>query len=150
MTALQASQLWLMSGALAIVFSCLLGFAMLTLVKRVSEGNPIKSINLRQLGAAHLDWLMLSFMLALASGFVQAFALDEVPRWAVLALVFGAWVNPLSYLFRAFGVNAFVFAGGPLQRLSSALGGISASAIVAGWLGLVFQAWPVFVQGLPA
>lgn len=142
----QAIKWWLFSAGAAFAFSCLWGFGMLLLVKKASEGRPL-GVNLRQLGAAHLDWLMLALMLGLASGFVRAFELSELPHWIVMGLLLGAWINPLSYVFRAFGVNAFVFSGGALQRASAALGGVSSVAILSAWVGLLIQAWPKLLAG---
>lgn len=141
MNAEHASQILVLSAGLAITFSCLLGFAMLGILQRLHDKPRSVKVNLRQIGAAHLDWIMLALMLGLITLYIQVFKLSQVPHWVVWAFVFGAWVNPLSYLFRAFGVNAFVFAGPPLQRLSAALGGISTALVVSAWFGLFWQTW---------
>ncbi len=135
-----ASRLMLMSAALSITFSSLMGFGMLLITKQLHDNPSSVKVNLRQLGAAHLDWLMLSFMLGIAVMFMHVFELKSIDRWIPIVLIAGSWINPVSYVFRAFGVNSFVFAGGLTQRLSAALGGISSVMIVAAWVALIFQA----------
>lgn len=139
-----AIKILLMSAACAMVFSSLIGVGMLFIIKGISESGAPPKINLRQIGAAHLDWIMLALMLGLAAAFIYFFELSTVPLFAIAALVFGAWVNPLSYVFRAFGVNAFVFAGGPVQRISAALGGISSTGIIIAWVMLIIPAVQTF------
>lgn len=139
-----AIKVLLMSAAFAMVFSSLIGVGMLFIIKGISENGAPPKINLRQIGAAHLDWIMLALMLGLAAAFIYFFELSTVPLFAIAALVFGAWVNPLSYVFRAFGVNAFVFAGGPMQRISAALGGISSTGIIIAWVMLIIPAVQTF------
>jgi hypothetical protein len=139
-----AIKVLLMSAACAMVFSSLIGVGMLFIIKGISEQGAPPKINLRQIGAAHLDWIMLALMLGLAAAFIHFFELATVPLFAIAALVFGAWVNPLSYVFRAFGVNAFVFAGGPMQRISAALGGLSSTGIIIAWVMLIIPAARAF------
>lgn len=110
MTTIEATRILIFSGGLAILMSSLMGVAML--IPMQSWGQKlIKNINYKQLGAAHLDWLMLGLMQGLAGGAIAAFELS--PSFTIVwALVFGGWANPLPYVFRAFGVNAFAFEGG--------------------------------------
>jgi hypothetical protein len=61
---------------------------------------------------------------------VQNYFCLAVVLWVLVLMVFGGWINPLAYVFRAFGVNAFQFSGGLLQRFAAALGGVSSAAIV--------------------
>jgi len=98
-------------------------------------------VNAKALLATHLDWLMLAFM-QLGAAFIFS-------RWPVTAggsvawmLVFGGWVNPLPYLVRGFGIDAFVFAGPPVQRLAAAVAGASVAAIVAAW-ALILYRFPI-------
>jgi hypothetical protein len=132
------NETWLLSlnASLQIVFSSLLGFVML--VPMQPWGKRLRlPVEPRALLAAHLDWLMLAFMQLGA-----AFVLERwpVPASAAVAwmLVFGGWVNPVTYVLRGLGVDAFVFAGSTKQRLSAALSGASATAILVAWLLIAF------------
>ncbi|MBL0923998.1 MAG: hypothetical protein IBJ12_05970 [Sphingomonadaceae bacterium] len=139
MTTLEATQVLVFSGALAILVSSLLGFAML--IPLQPWGRKLtKDMNFKQIGSAHLDWIMLGLMQALAGGLIFLFDLSPA-IWVVWAMVAGGWLNPLPYVFRAFGVNAFVFDGGLVQRAASALGGLSSTLIVVSWIVLISTAW---------
>jgi hypothetical protein len=90
----------------------------------------------KALGSAHLDWLMLAFM-----EFGAAFV---VARWPVASagtaawlLVYGGWMNPVPYVLRGMGINAFAFAGGAKQRISATIAGSSALAILVAWIIVV-------------
>jgi hypothetical protein len=135
MTSPEAARLLLISGGTAILFSSLLGLVMVVLMqpwgRRLMEGFDHKAI-----GAAHLDWIMLGLMQGLAAGMIFACALTPSP-WAIIALVAGAWLNPLPYVLRAFGINAFVFGGNIAQRTAAALGLTSSLAIIVGWAALL-------------
>lgn len=124
---------WLvLSGSGAMLVACLLGIAMLVPMQRNDDRAKFRA----SLSSAHLDWIMLGLMEGLAAGLCVLFALQP-PAWVIVALVFGAWANPLPYFFRAFGVDAFRFAGGPVQRLSASLGALSSLAIILGWGSLL-------------
>lgn len=134
-----ATQLLVFSGALAILVSSLLGFAMLIPMQPWGR-KWVKGLNFRQIGAAHLDWIMLGLMQGLAGGVILLFGLNP-SSWSVWAMVVGAWLNPLAYVFRAFGVDAFSFAGAPQQRAAAALGGASSTAIAFAWFAILSAAW---------
>lgn len=144
MTSLLMAKLLVFSGALAVAFSSVLGLAML--VPLQSWGRRLgKGMNFKQIGAAHLDWIMLGLMQGLAGGLIALFGLDAAPA-AVWAMIFGAWANPLPYVFRAFGVNAFAFGGGPVQRAAAALGLMSSLTILFAWsviLSGALKAWAI-------
>jgi hypothetical protein len=57
--------------------------------------------------------------------------------WIAVLLVFGGWTNALPYLLRGFGVNAFVMAGGTLQRVAAGIAGLSVLAILAAWVAIL-------------
>jgi hypothetical protein len=57
-------------------------------------------------------------------------------------LVFGGWVNPLPYLVRGFGIDAFVFAGPPVQRAAASVAAVSVAAIIAAWV-LILHGFPL-------
>lgn len=132
---------WLLfSGAAAILWSSVLGlFMMIPHLRNAALTKATRGVNFRQLLSAHLDWIMLAFMQALAAGLLFAFDL-AIPLWVVAALIFGGWMNAVPYFLRAFGINAFVFAGGVVQRTAAGLGAISVAAVIAGWSVLVWSA----------
>ncbi len=135
----ETAKLLMFSGATAILFSSLLGFGMRQPLqsKKPKTG---RGVNFKQIGAAHLDWIMLGLMQGLAGALIWAFGLNP-PLWAAVALIFGGWANPLPYVFRAFGVDAFVWGGDFVQRSAAALGLLSSLSIVAGWSVLLWTAW---------
>jgi hypothetical protein len=123
------------NAALQILVSCL--FGVLMLVPMQPWGRALRArVNAKALLATHLDWLMLAFMQLGASYIFW--------RWPVTArrsvawmLAFGGWVNPLPYLLRGFGLDAFVFAGPLVQRLAAFVAGVSVAAIIAAWVLIV-------------
>lgn len=125
--------LWLSANASAQIFvACLLGWVMLLPMQPWGKRLKATLPSTRAMLSAHLDFILL----ALAQGLV-AFVSTRVelayPRTLVALLVFGGWVNPLPYLFRAKGVDAFVMAGDARQRLASALSGVSSAALTIAW-----------------
>lgn len=139
MDMISAAQILMFSGGCAILLSSSIGFMMLIPLQPWGR-KWIKGINFRQIGAAHLDWIMLGLMQGLAVGLVLLFQLNP-PYWSVVAMIAGAWINPLSYVFRAFGIDAFSFAGDRLQRAAAMVGGASATAIAVSWFVLLNAAW---------
>lgn len=135
---LSAARTLLWSGGAAIAWSSVLGFMMLVPMQPWARRamppteSPRLKVSFKQVGAAHLDWIVLGLMLGLAAGFVVAFDLAP-PALAVGALAAGAWLNPLPYVFRAFGVNAFVLGGPWYQVLAALLGLTSSLGILFGW-----------------
>ncbi|MCU0882365.1 MAG: hypothetical protein MUF14_06830 [Hyphomonadaceae bacterium] len=99
-----------------------------------------RGVNFKQLLAAHLDWVMLGLMQGLAAGLIAVFLLS--PSALIVALmILGGWLNPLPYLFRAFGINAFALTGSLTQRVAASLGGISSTMIILAWTALLASAW---------
>lgn len=139
MITFDAARLLVFSGAFAILVSSLLGFAMLIPLQPWGR-SWAAGLNFKQIGAAHLDWIMLGLMQGLAGGLIFLFGLSP-PAWVVWFMIVGGWLNPLPYVFRAFGVNAFAFDGGMIQRISAALGGLSSTMIAVAWLALLTSAW---------
>ena len=121
-----------------IFFAVLLGWAMLLPTRPGSSG---QTIDHRQLWAAHLDWIMLGLSQTAAALIITEANLTHSALAAVL-LIAGGWLNPLPYLFRAFGIDAFRYAGSMVQRASAALGGVSSVALTIGWLLLLVEAAP--------
>jgi hypothetical protein len=134
-----AAKLLLFSGAASMLFSTLLGFVMLAPMQPWGR-HLLKGLNFKQFGAAHLDWLMLGLMQGLAGGLVIVFTVAPAST-AVWAMVIGGWLNPLAYIFRAFGVNAFAFEGSAAQRFAAALGLGSSLAIAYAWVSILGSCW---------
>ncbi len=134
-----APKLLLFSGAASMLFSTFLGFMMLAPMQPWGR-QLLKGMNFKQVGAAHLDWLMLGLMQGLAGGLVIVFAVTPQPS-AVWAMMAGGWLNPLAYVFRAFGINAFSFAGSMTQRLAAVLGLGSSVAIAYAWISILATCW---------
>lgn len=135
MTTLIAAKWLVASGCFAIFLSSWLGVAMLVPHAKGHSEEPGK-INFKHIGAAHVDWIILGLMSAASGGMIFLFQMTPPPL-VVGLMIFGAWANPLPYVFRAFGINAFRFAGSPLQKFAATLGGLSSAAILVAW-GYIF------------
>jgi hypothetical protein len=126
---------WLVtSGCLAIFGSSLFGLLLLT----PSVRNPENATRLKQLGKAHIDWIILGLMSAAAGILVWLHDLN-VHAAFIMLILFGAWTNPLPYVFRAYGIDAFRFAGGVGQRSAAGFGAVSVAAVLVGWSGIFVQ-----------
>jgi hypothetical protein len=134
---MNAPRLLALNAAAQIIFASLLGFAMLVPLQPWGQSFG-KLLRSRLMTAAHLDWLMLAFMQAAA-----AFVLDRWPvgagpaRVVAVLLVAGGWMNPVPYVLKAAGVDAFVLAGPPRQKVAAAIAGLSSLAILAAWVALL-------------
>ncbi|MDO9453901.1 MAG: hypothetical protein Q7J29_13700 [Stagnimonas sp.] len=142
MSNLESAKFLALSGSISIFFSAWIGVLMLFPRKPKADSNDPQRVNFKQIGAAHIDWIMLGLMQGLAGLLIQLFGVTPEP-YVLWIMAFGAWLNPLPYVFRAFGVNAFVFAGGPLQRTAAAMGGLSSTAILFSW-SMIF--WSIAVK----
>jgi hypothetical protein len=138
MTSLDSAKFLALSGSLSIFFSTWIGVLMLFPRKPKPANADSPRVNFKQIGAAHIDWIMLGLMQGIAALLILLFKAAPAP-YVLWLFAFGAWLNPLPYVFRAFGVNAFVFAGGTLQRSAAAMGGLSSTAIIVGW-SMIFWA----------
>ena len=88
--------------------------------------------------AVHLDWYMLAFMeFACATLFIFFPAISS--NSISIALMFGGWINPIAYLLRDIGIDAFVIAGDPPQLFAACICGISAGAILISWTIIVYR-----------
>ncbi|MBL1430583.1 MAG: hypothetical protein COA60_003555 [Robiginitomaculum sp.] len=139
MLATESAKLLLFSGGAAILFSSLLGVLML-MPLQAHEPKKKAGVNFKHIGAAHLDWIILGLMQGLAGALIWVFALD-VSLMVLGLMIFGGWINPLAYVFKAFGVNAFQFSGGAVQQFAAALGGLSSLAIIVAWTLILFGAY---------
>ncbi|KQZ73801.1 hypothetical protein ASE06_15805 [Sphingopyxis sp. Root214] len=136
MTSLESAKFLALSGSISIFFSAWIGVIMLFPRRPNRDAGEAGGVNFKQIGAAHIDWIMLGLMQGLAGLLILLFAITPAP-YVLWLMAFGAWLNPLPYVFRAFGINAFVFAGGPVQRSAATLGGLSSTAILVSW-SLIF------------
>jgi hypothetical protein len=128
------------NAALQILVSSV--FGVLMLVPMQPWGKALRSrVNARALLATHLDWLMLAFMQFGASFIFSRWPVTASPG-AAWMLVFGGWVNPLPYLIRGFGIDAFVFAGPPVQRVAASIAAVSVAAIITAWV-LILHRFPL-------
>ncbi len=56
--------------------------------------------------AAHVDWIMLALVEVALSYAMTLFEKNDIGASALLVLI-GGWLNPVPYLARGLGVNAF-------------------------------------------
>jgi hypothetical protein len=138
----EAVKLLVFSGTFAILFSSIFGFVMLIPLQPWGKEFFLK-INWKQIGHAHLDWIILGLMQGLAGGLIAVFGLSP-SFWAVWAIVVGGWMNALPYLFRGLGINAFSLSGGFLQIVTALMGLFSSCAIVYGLSVVCAEAWGVW------
>jgi hypothetical protein len=131
------SEFLVRSAVLQVAWSILLGWSML--LPRQPWGRRFQRLLHRGVTVAHVDWVVLALVQFAAA---YALSLRPSPYESLIAMgvAFGGWVNPVPYFLRAFGVDAFSFSGGPMQRVASALGLLSVVALTVGWFSLV-QAW---------
>ena len=120
------------SGFLQLAISSLLGFAML--VPRQpwmrSAARDARRVRTRDLVAAHVDWIMLALVELAAAWTIDRFAIAHA-GWIAALLIAGGWLNPLPYVARGFGVDAFVLTGPPAQR-ALAIVALSSSLVLGG------------------
>jgi len=129
---IEPPRLLLISGASQLFFSSLVGVFMLVLMQPWGQPLARRAPKLRDLGSAHLDWIVLAFMQFGAAYILDKFTVAQSSTVAPL-LVFGGWLNPVPYIARGLGINAFVLSGGPKQITFALLGAASSIAILAGW-----------------
>jgi hypothetical protein len=134
-------RLLVVSAALQMVFAIVVGFLMLIPMQPWGRGLGRLLPRPRELGSAHLDWIVLALAQFAAAFALQTFPVAGVHLCAWL-LVIGGWLNPLPYVFRGYGVNAFVL-GGPSSQRAASLVALSSSLALAGGWGLLAYAWLV-------
>jgi hypothetical protein len=129
------------NGGLQILFSSLFGVFMLVPMQPWGR-RLVPKVNMKSLLAAHIDWIMLAFMQFAAAFIMRGWAATTSLTVACL-LVAGGWVNPIPYLLRGWGIDAFVFGGPAKQRISAAISGASSAAIITAWGALLVRFWPL-------
>jgi hypothetical protein len=140
MMAMDPATLLAFNAAVQILVSSLLGVLML--VPMQPWGRALRRrVDAKALLATHLDWLMLAFM-QLGASFLFSRWPATASSVAAWMLVFGGWVNPLPYLARGFGIDAFVFAGPPVQRGAALLAAVSVAAIIGAWF-MILRRFPI-------
>jgi hypothetical protein len=130
------TQWLLVSAALEIVASSLLGFVMLVPMQPQWSNLRARWPPHKVLMSVHLDLVMLAFM-QLGAGLAMRAIPGPHDRLAALLLVTSGWLNVAPYAWRLVGVNAFAFAGGPVQRFAASTSFAGTLALVAGWLVLL-------------
>ena len=128
---------WLLvSAALELIASCLLGFVMLLPMQPWGAALRARWPSTKVLMSVHLDLVMLGLMQLAAGAAIHAQPGPHDPLAAILLVVSGG-SNFAPYAWRLVGVNAFAFAGGPLQRTAALLSGAGAVALTTGWVVLL-------------
>lgn len=125
------------NAALQVLVSSLLGALMLIPMQPWGK-RLLPHVNMKSLVATHLDWYMLAFM-QWGAAFIMWRWPAMAQMWVAWLLVFGGWVNPLPYLLRGFGINAFVMGGSTVQRVAAGVAGVSVLAILVAWGWVVWQ-----------
>ncbi len=126
----------LLSAALEILASSLLGYVMLVPMQPWGKALREKWPPARALMSVHLDMIMLALMqMAAAFGMVTLPGAHD--RLIAVLLVASGWLNVTPYAWRMVGVNAFALAGGPLQRFAALTSFIGTVALTGGWICLV-------------
>ena len=128
---------WLLvSAALEILASSLLGYVMLVPMQPWARGLRDKWPPTRALMSVHLDMVMLALMQLAAAFGMTALPGPHDALIAVL-LVASGWFNVTPYAWRLVGVNAFALAGHALQRFAALTSFVGTVALAAGWIGLL-------------
>ena len=130
------------SGVLELLASCVLGVGILALMQPWGSDWARRGPKLHDLGRMHLDLLMLALVQVMTALLVRGFELLLDSTLAAL-LIAGSWLNPVPYLVRGLGLNAFVWAGRPAQKFWAGLGLASVVALMvalAGLLGALLRA----------
>lgn len=133
------SQLML-NASIQIFVSTIFGFIMLIPMQPWAKYLPFSFPSRHSLLAVHLDWYMLAFM-ELGCGLIFYIHPKLISKDISRLLMFGGWINPLAYLLRDYGINAFVldFTGSYVRILSAIIAGISACSILYGWGLLILR-----------
>ena len=132
-----AAARWLLvSAALEIVASSLLGYVMLIPMQPWGRQLRDRFPAPRALMSVHLDMVMLALMQAAAALGTYAFPSRHDGAAAALLIASG-WLNVTPYAWRMVGVNAFALAGGGLQRFAASLSFAGTLALTTGWVLLI-------------
>ena len=132
------TKLLVFNASLQIFISTLLGFIMLIPLQPWGSSLGITFPSMHAMLAVHLDWYMLAF-LQFACGFLFYTIPNLSSPLISKLLMFGGWINPIAYLLRDYGINAFVLGGSWIQIISASISGISAISILFGWGLLLFR-----------
>ena len=128
----------LFNASIQILVSTILGFIMLIPMQPWGEFTKPYLPSMHAFLAVHLDWYMLAFL-----EFCMAFIYNTYPclecKTSTLLLIFGGWINPMAYLLRSYGINAFVLGGDWLKLISASISLISAICILICWSLLIYR-----------
>lgn len=122
------------NAALQVLASSVLGFLMLIPMQPWAKGLREK-VPMKALLSTHLDWLMLAFMQWGATLVMTQWPESKL-LWVAWLLVIGGWANVAPYLFRGAGIDAFAFAGRPVQLFAAGLSFISAAGLLVAWAAI--------------
>ena len=128
---------WLLvSAALEILVSSLLGYVMLLPMQPWGQALRARMPPTGKLMSVHLDLIMLALMQFAAVVGMREFPSSHDALVAML-LVASGWCNVTPYVWRMFGVNAFALGGGPLQIFAALTSFVGTVALTGGWIILV-------------
>ena len=131
---------WLLvSAALEILASCLLGYVMLVPMQPWAGRLREKWPKPHALMSVHLDLVMLALMQIAAGLGMKAIPTAHDPLVSGL-LISSGWLNVTPYAWRLARVNAFVLGGGPLQLFASLTSLLGTVLLAGGWL-LLLGGW---------
>ncbi len=125
------------NAAFQVLAASLLGVVMLIPMQPWAKALKMK-LDFKSMLSTHLDWLMLAFMQWGAAAVMNLWP-ETQATWVSWLLVFGGWMNVAPYVFRGFGINAFVLGGGKKQLAAAGLSGLSSLSLIIAWSRLVFK-----------
>lgn len=138
---MRPTDLLLSSFLLQILFTTILGWLMLLPHQPWAKDNALaKKLRSTHVTSAHVDWVILAL---LQLGAAVVLERVRVPNAAVVArcLVYSGWAAPLTYVFKAWGVNGFRFDGRlTIDSLVGLVGFTATTAHTYAWVVLV-RAW---------
>jgi hypothetical protein len=136
----------MLNASIQILVSTILGFIMLIPMQPWGQDMGSYFPSMHAMLAVHLDWYMLAFMefsCAVLFIFHPSIASSNISR----ALMFGGWVNPMAYLLRDIGIDAFVIGGDIRQMTAALISGLSATCILVSWIVIVGRLYQtVFIE----
>lgn len=139
--AASASELLIASFLLQILFTTLLGWLMLLTHQPWAKDNAlVKRLRSKDVTSAHVDWVILALLQAASAVVLERVRVPD-PRTVAWCLVYSSWAAPLTYFFKAFGINGFRATGKPnFESLVGLVGFAATSSFTYAWV-MVVKAW---------